>query len=130
MRYRMSHNPPAPELLDACDKLGMLVMDENRHLGDTYNSKSTAPDTPYSPTCPTSAAMIQSGTATTPASFMWSMCNEEFTDPGDGGGRAHLLGHDGHGPQATTPPARSTCAMNGNFGEADVIHVRGGPARA
>ena len=28
--YRTSHNPPTPELLDACDKLGMLVMDENR----------------------------------------------------------------------------------------------------
>jgi beta-galactosidase len=28
--YRCSHNPPAPELLDACDRLGMLVMDENR----------------------------------------------------------------------------------------------------
>jgi len=24
--YRMSHNPPTPELLDACDRLGMLVM--------------------------------------------------------------------------------------------------------
>ena len=28
--YRTSHNPPTPELLDACDRLGMLVMDENR----------------------------------------------------------------------------------------------------
>jgi beta-galactosidase len=28
--YRCSHNPPTPELLDACDKLGMLVIDENR----------------------------------------------------------------------------------------------------
>lgn len=27
---RMSHNPPAPEFLDACDRLGMLVMDEQR----------------------------------------------------------------------------------------------------
>ncbi len=25
---RTSHNPPAPELLDVCDKLGMIVMDE------------------------------------------------------------------------------------------------------
>ena len=26
---RTSHNPPAPELLDACDRLGLLVMDES-----------------------------------------------------------------------------------------------------
>jgi beta-galactosidase len=31
--YRTSHNPPTPELLDACDHLGMLVLDENRLLG-------------------------------------------------------------------------------------------------
>ncbi|MGB5027265.1 MAG: sugar-binding domain-containing protein, partial [Chitinophagaceae bacterium] len=28
--YRTSHNAPTPELLDACDSLGMLVMDEQR----------------------------------------------------------------------------------------------------
>jgi beta-galactosidase len=31
--YRTSHNPPTPELLDACDRLGLLVMDESRLLG-------------------------------------------------------------------------------------------------
>ena len=31
--YRTSHNPPTPELLEACDRLGMLVLDENRLLG-------------------------------------------------------------------------------------------------
>jgi beta-galactosidase len=31
--YRSAHNPPTPELLDACDHLGMLVMDENRLVG-------------------------------------------------------------------------------------------------
>lgn len=31
--YRCSHNPPTPELLDACDRLGMIVMDESRLLG-------------------------------------------------------------------------------------------------
>ncbi len=28
--WRCAHNPPAPELLDACDRLGMLVVDETR----------------------------------------------------------------------------------------------------
>jgi beta-galactosidase len=37
---RTSHNPPTPELLDACDKLGMLVMDENRLLGSTKEFES------------------------------------------------------------------------------------------
>lgn len=31
--YRTSHNPPTPELLDVCDSLGMLVLDENRLMG-------------------------------------------------------------------------------------------------
>jgi beta-galactosidase len=30
---RTSHNAPTPELLEACDRLGLLVMDENRLLG-------------------------------------------------------------------------------------------------
>lgn len=30
---RTSHNPPTPELLEACDQLGMIVMDESRLLG-------------------------------------------------------------------------------------------------
>jgi beta-galactosidase len=30
--YRTSHNPPTPELLDACDRLGMLVVDETRRM--------------------------------------------------------------------------------------------------
>lgn len=30
---RCAHNPPAPAFLDACDRLGMLVIDENRETG-------------------------------------------------------------------------------------------------
>ena len=31
--YRTAHNPPTPELLDACDRIGLMVMDESRTLG-------------------------------------------------------------------------------------------------
>ena len=33
--YRAAHNPPAREFLEACDRLGMLVMDENRNFNHT-----------------------------------------------------------------------------------------------
>src|SRR5256714_2937925 len=32
---RTAHNPPTPEFLDACDRLGMLVMDEFFDVWDT-----------------------------------------------------------------------------------------------
>lgn len=33
--YRCAHGNPAPEILDACDKYGMLVMDENRNFNSS-----------------------------------------------------------------------------------------------
>jgi beta-galactosidase len=37
---RTSHNPPTPELLDACDELGMLVLDETRMLSSNPDGLS------------------------------------------------------------------------------------------
>ena len=33
--YRCAHNPPASEFLEACDRQGLLVMDENRNFGSS-----------------------------------------------------------------------------------------------
>ncbi len=72
--WRTAHNAPSESLLDACDRLGMMVMDENRHLGDSYLPKS-----PRGTTCTNLsdlAAMIQRD-RNHPSIIMWSMCNEE-----------------------------------------------------
>lgn len=37
--YRASHNAPTPELLEACDSLGMLVLDEQRLLNSSSEYK-------------------------------------------------------------------------------------------
>jgi len=62
--YRMSHNAPAPELLDACDSLGILVMDEQRLLnsGPEYMGQF--------------GRLIRRD-RNHPSVFMWSIGNEE-----------------------------------------------------
>ncbi len=62
--YRTSHNAPTPELLDACDSLGMLVLDEQRLLnsGAEYISQFER--------------LIQRDRSH-PSVFMWSIGNEE-----------------------------------------------------
>lgn len=41
--YRTTHHPPTSELLEACDRLGMIVMDESRLLGsDSENLQQWA----------------------------------------------------------------------------------------
>ena len=63
--YRTSHNPPTPELLDACDSLGMLVLDENRLL----NSSSEYID---------QFERLIKRDRSRACVFMWSIANEEF----------------------------------------------------
>ena len=73
--YRTAHNPLTSAFYRACDHLGMLVMDENRHLGDVYTSK-TAPGSPYKRLSDLKAMILQDRNY--PCVIMWSLCNEEL----------------------------------------------------
>ncbi len=72
--YRTSHNPPTKELLDACDSLGMLVMDENRLLN---SSPQYMQDWEWLIKRDRSRASV----------FMWSVGNEEGWVQGNSTGR-------------------------------------------
>ncbi len=62
--YRTSHNAPTPELLDACDSLGMLVLDEQRLL----NSSNEFID---------QFERLIKRDCNHPSIFLWSIGNEE-----------------------------------------------------
>lgn len=68
--YRCSHNPPTPELLDACDRLGMLVIDENRLMGITSTHLEDL-----------KKMMIRDRNH--PSIISWSIANEEWGVEGD-----------------------------------------------
>jgi hypothetical protein len=61
--WRMSHNPPNPELLDITDELGMLVWDENRNFGN-------------SPQYLSDVATLPLRDRNHPSIVIWSLCNE------------------------------------------------------
>ena len=64
--YRCAHNPPAKEFLEACDRLGMLVMDENRNFN-------------VSPEYVRQLEWLIRRDRNHPSVIMWSVFNEETT---------------------------------------------------
>jgi len=62
--WRTAHNPPNPELLDACDRLGMLVMDETRRMDTNADALNDL------------KGMILRD-RNHPSVFIWSLGNEE-----------------------------------------------------
>lgn len=62
---RTSHNPPTPELLDACDRLGILVQDENRLFSAGPEGMSQM-------------ERLVKRDRNHPSVFMWSLGNEEW----------------------------------------------------
>ncbi len=108
---RTSHNPPTPELLDACDELGMLVFDETRMM-------SSNPE-----------ALEQFGNLVRrdrnhPSVFMWSMGNEEGQANTEKGVliltamKAVATEHDGSRPVSIAPTG---AIGTGGLVECDVI---------
>jgi len=71
---RCSHNQNAPAVYDACDRLGILVMDEFREFGDSYVAKVSAKTT-------TDLLRDQINQVKRnrnhPSIILWSLCNEE-----------------------------------------------------
>ena len=112
--YRTSHNAPTPELLDACDSLGMLVLDETRLLnsGLEYGAdfeRQILRDRNH------------------PSVFMWSIGNEEWVI--QGGTTGKLIAQHQIQRQRLLDPTR-TCTYAANEGNVyrgvnEVIPVRG-----
>jgi beta-galactosidase len=69
---RTSHNSPTPELLDACDELGMLVFDETRMMSSNPEGLGQF-------------ANLVRRDRNRPSVFMWSMGNEEGQANGEKG---------------------------------------------
>jgi beta-galactosidase len=71
---RLSHNPVEPVLLDDCDRMGFLVIAENRHLGDGYADQTAR-----------NALAVEHRDLTAlvrrdrnhPSIILWSLCNEQ-----------------------------------------------------
>lgn len=110
--WRMPHNPPTQALLDACDRLGMLVMDENRHLGDTYQDHTPA-GTPAADLHDLADRVKRDRNY--PSIIMWSLCREEgLQGSAEGTGIFARMMQAVRKYDATRP---ISCAMNGGYGQ-------------
>ena len=72
--YRTSHNAPTPELLEACDSLGMLVLDEQRLLNSSAEYKDQF-------------ERLLRRDRNHPSVFLWSIGNEEQNVQGNDYGK-------------------------------------------
>ncbi len=115
---RTSHNPPTPELLDACDQLGMLVMDENRRTDET-------------PMALNDLKGLVLRDRNHPSVFIWSLGNEEgqlqATNETAHEDAIRLITPMQNMVHELDPTRLCTIAMNGGWGEGftKVIDVQG-----
>ncbi len=100
--YRCSHNPPTPELLDACDRLGFLVMDETRLMGSSPEQLSPL------------EVMIRRD-RNHPSVIIWSVGNEEWGIEGNIKG-ARITSTMQRFAKQIDPSRRTTVAISGGWG--------------
>ena len=112
--YRSSHNAPTAELLEACDRLGMLVMDENRLVGSDALHLQWLKELVRRDRNHASVAI-------------WSLGNEEFSvQRSPSGGRALATMQDLVKRLDPTRPVTCNADMGNEFtGFSPVIEVRG-----
>jgi len=126
---RLSHNPVTPFLLDECDRLGFLVVAENRHLGDTYLDQSTK-DIPAVAHRDLSALIERDRNH--PSIILWSLCNEQWLQKlPESAAMIQAMRQRVH---ELDPTRLVTAAMNGGFDSAqgmgsalDVIGINYNP---
>lgn len=80
---RMSHNPPAPQVLDLCDEMGLFVWDE---AFDKWNATCGRGDIPLEEFVPRQLVKLVRRDRNHPSVFVWSIGNEispgKATPPG------------------------------------------------
>jgi beta-galactosidase len=112
--YRMSHNPPAPELLDACDRLGILVQDEHRRMGTSPEIMSQL------------GRMVQRD-RNHPSIILWAIGNEEMSAQGNDKAAATIAVPMQDLVHKLDPTRPVTVAMNWDWGNgfSKIIDVQG-----
>jgi beta-galactosidase len=109
---RTSHNPPDPALLDACDRLGMMIMDELRSPG----------------ACDELLGQFESMVRRDrnhPAVILWSLGNEELSIQKKESG-VNIWRRMQHLAHKLDPNRPTTYAMNGDWLNIADFHVENG----
>lgn len=123
---RTSHNPPSPELLDLCDQMGLLVMDE---LFDEWRTPKVANGYAkyFDERAEIDAAAVIRRDINHPSVFLWSIGNEVPEQrQKDGAEIARMLSDLCHREDPTRPTtmgfdADLAAEQNGFFDAVDLI---------
>jgi beta-galactosidase len=113
--YRTSHNAPNPELLEACDRLGMLVLDENRLFGSDAENLARLKE-----------QILRDRNH--PSVFTWSLGNEEWNAQDTAAGAAVTKAMQNL-VDSLDPTRQCTLAVNagsyGDFGIFSSLEIKG-----